>query len=741
MSKNNIHPKEFANKSSKKNLFRAIDYALIYESSSIRLNTQTFNEGRYRAIKQIHDYEILKTRAREIKEEAIRNLPTLIEKLTYTIKSRGGNVFYAKDKYDAVNYIKEICKSNNAKLIVKSKSITSEEIKLNEALEEENIEIVETDLAEFILQLSKEQPSHIVAPAIHRSRESISMLFKKNFRITDSLDTGEQLTEFASKTLRQKFLGADIGITGANLISAEEGSILLVESEGNIRLTTHLPAIHIAIVGIEKIIPSRKDFGIFIELLAASATGQSLTSYTNILEPPLDLPILNLNNRSDKERKFYLVLIDNGRMRMREDPELKEALYCIRCSACMNVCANFQTVGGHAFGGECYTGGIGAAWTIGTSGQLVNGRFAELCTGCSRCLSNCPVKIDIPRLNTVIKDRLNKLEFPSLQKYFFSRFNTLASIASKIPSVVNMMVNFFPVKLLIDQLLGIDKEREISKFAKKTFTQLYKSRSAVPSLISNSRLQSKKIMIFSDIYTNYNNPQIGIEAVELLEKLGFNTKISNVIDDGRASLSQGMIKYSEKKAIETSLYLKSLIDEGFDILFLEPSVLAMIRYDYKKLIHNDNLFYLLANKCYDIFEYLNILIEKRDIEPETIKKYLQPSENKIFYHCHCQLKSIGLGSSVPVFFCRIGFSVIESTQECCGMAGSFGYKKHYYHISKSLGTELVKQIRLFDSNLDEVVVLASGTSCREQLKSFMSNTKKIYHPIEYLNKMIVNIKS
>lgn len=737
MSKNLIHPREFSNKSSKKNLFKAIDYALTYESSSIRLNTQTFNEGRYRAVKQIEDYETLKTLAREIKEKAINNLPDLVKKLTRTIESRGGCVFYAKDKNDAVNFIRDVCRQNKAKLIVKSKSITSEEIILNDALEKDNIEVVETDLAEFILQLSKEQPSHIVAPAIHRSRESISKLFKENFQTANPLESGEQLTEFASSTLRQKFLGADIGITGANLISAEEGTILLVESEGNIRLTTHLPAIHIAIAGIEKIIPSRKDFGIFIELLAASATGQSLTSYTNILEPPLELPVLNLNNRNDKERKFYLVLLDNGRMKMRQDSELKEALYCIRCSACMNVCANFQTVGGHAFGGECYTGGIGAAWTVGTTGKLVNGRFAELCTGCSRCVPNCPVKIDVPRLNSVIKDRLNKSKLLSFQKYFFAYYNFFARISSWIPSIVNAIMNFHPSKILLEKLFDIEKERSIPKFTKKTFAQLYKNRAVAPPLIDNSKLGSLKLIIFSDIYTNYNNPQVGMNAVELLEKLGFKTNISKVFDDGRASLSQGILKGSSKKAKSTSRYLKQLIDEGNDIIFLEPSVLAMIRYDYQKLINDDNLFNYVKARCYDIFEYLMMIVNDKKIDSDEIKRRIIPSSTKkIFYHAHCQLKSIGLGDVVPLFFNRLDMQVVTSSQECCGMAGSFGYKKHFYKISKNLGEQLIEEINFYDREKDNVVILASGTSCREQLNSFMKISKTVLHPVEYLNKIL-----
>ncbi|AFN73336.1 hypothetical protein MROS_0092 [Melioribacter roseus P3M-2] len=737
MNSKSVHPRDFASKANKVNLFKAIDYALAFETESVRHNTQTFNNNRYKAISQIDDYEELKDKAREIKENSIRNLPFLVDKLTETIEARGGSVFYAKDKKEAVNFIKEICLSNSVKLAVKSKSITSEEIKLNATLEAENIEVVETDLAEFILQLSKEQPSHIVAPAIHRSRESISKLFKENINTSDPLETGEELTAFASKTLREKFLAADVGITGANLISAEEGTILLVESEGNIRLTTHLPAIHIAIAGIEKIIPNRKDFGIFIELLAASATGQVLTSYTNILEPPLKAPTLNLNKRSDKERKFFLVLIDDGRMAMRDDPELKEALYCIRCSACMNVCANFQTVGGHAFGGECYTGGIGASWAVGTTGKLEEGRFAELCTGCSRCVPNCPVRIDIPRLNTVIKNRLSKLESPSIQKMFFGYFGAMAKFASKFPSSVNFLMKLNPVKIILDNFFGVEKEREIPEFSVETFVELYKKRKAHVPLREKSDKEMQKVIVFADVFTNYNNPAVGMNAVELLEKFGFDAEVSEVYDDGRAALSQGMIQYAEKKAAQTASYLKNLIDDGYDVIVVEPSVLTMFRNDYGKLIKEDKLFSAVKDRCYDLFEYLNRKIEEGKIDINHIKRNIKFTDERIFYHGHCQLKSIGLGNEAPELYKRLGIDVVISTQECCGMAGSFGYKKHYYKISKSLGLSLLDQVKNKLGSSDGIVILASGTSCREQLKGFSERKERIYHPADYLNKLIL----
>jgi iron-sulfur cluster protein len=340
-------PRTVANKSDKRALLAAIRMALEIESSAVRHNTQTFNSGRYLATAAIPDYNELKDKTRATKEAAIARLPELLATLEASIKRNGGQFFLARTGEDAARYITKVCTDHQVRLVVKGKSMTSEEVHLNHHLEAAGVEVAETDLAECILQIADEQPSHLIGPAIHYSRERITALFKKNFQTDLALDTGEELTRFAREMLRQKFLNADAGISGANFVTADTGSIVLVESEGNIRLTSQLPPLHIALAGVEKVLPTREDLAPFIELIAPSATGQGLASYTSVLTPPMnDAPVL-----SDRpaQREFHLVLVDNGRMQMREDPVLHEALYCIRCSACLNSCANFQTVGGHAF--------------------------------------------------------------------------------------------------------------------------------------------------------------------------------------------------------------------------------------------------------------------------------------------------------------------------------------------------------------------------------------------------------
>src|SRR5271167_2136331 len=451
-----IQPRQVANKSNKKALAEALRMTLDVQSEAIRHNTQTFNRNRYTAVARIADYDAMKDRARAIKEKAIANLPALLQQLEASVVANGGRFFLAKTAADANRYILDVLQRHQVKLVVKGKSITSEEIRLNHSLEAVGIKVAESDLAEFILQVADEQPSHIIAPALHYSRERITALFKRKFQTNLPLDTGEELTVFAREKLRQQFIAADAGISGANLIAADSGSLMLVESEGNIRMTMILPPLHIAIAGIEKVVPSRTDFGTFIELLPRSGTGQPLTSYVSILHPPLKAPPFVAPGKQPKPREFHLVLIDNGRGRMRDDAVLHEALYCIRCSACLNSCANFETVGGHAFGGETYSGGIGGSWEAGT-GTLMNARFSELCTGCSRCVTQCPVRIDIPWLNENLRQRMN-FDQPSsaaksafgamtgsapedrvapLQKQFFANYHVMAAGATRFPSLSN----------------------------------------------------------------------------------------------------------------------------------------------------------------------------------------------------------------------------------------------------------------------------------------------------------------
>ncbi len=748
-----IRPREVANKSKKGTLEKAIQMALAIESEPVRRNTNTFNQNRYKAVRTIEDYEALKAQARQIKERAIEQIETSVEKLKAAVEARGGHFFLARDANEASQRIRDICLQHQAKLVVKSKSITSEEIRLNPVLERAGIEVAETDLAEFILQVADEQPSHIVAPAIHRSRERISKLFKEKFHPEIPLETGEDLTKFAREILRQKFLTADVGISGANVIAAETGTLVLVENEGNIRMVTQAPSVHIAVAGVEKVVPAFEDLLPFVELLAPSGTGQPLSQYTHFLHPPIPLRPFSFDGRPEKPRTFYLVLVDNGRFEMRDDPVLKEALYCVRCSACMNVCPVFQVVGGHAFGGETYPGGIGGAWEAGT-GTLANARFSELCTGCSRCVPQCPVQIDIPWLNTVLHDRLNQLDRKNAlfsfwgkllgsegrdaqapaQKQFFGNYASFVKLGSALAPISNQVSHFGPGAVLLEKVAGMSRRRSTPAFQRKTFKKQYANwKETRPEITSADA--SQKILVFADIYTNYLHPESGMATVKVLAALGASVDVSKVIPEGRAALSQGMVETAARRAKEVADYLMEKIDEGFTIVVPEPSVLALFRRDYKNLLPEKAVFEKIRQHSLGAAEFVPQFLQEKNSAPGDWfdASRLTPGK-RIFLHGHCQRKSLKAGLEIQDILREIGFDVVQSNVECCGMAGSFGYKKQFYEISMRIGEELFRQIREADGDSPRILV-ASGISCRHQIEDGVG--RHVFHPMEILEKTLI----
>jgi L-lactate dehydrogenase complex protein LldF len=334
-------------------------------------------------------YDTERDTARQIKEDAIQHLDELLVELKNRLEANGCKVFIAADAAEARDYIVDVARRSGAKQVVKGKSMTTEEIELNPALTAAGIEPVETDLGEYIVQLRRETPSHIITPAIHLSREDIGQLFAAKLGIEYTPEP-EQLTAAARERLRSIFLGAGMGVTGANFAIMETGTLVLVENEGNGRFSSTLPETLVVLMGIEKVIPKLADLSHFLEVLARTATGQKLTCYTNFIHGPRRADEL------DGPREVHVVMIDNGRSRMLADPVLREALYCLRCGACLNVCPVYRRIGGHAYGVP-YSGPIGSI----VSPNLFGAAAAHLpfaSTLCGACRDICPVKIDIPRI-------------------------------------------------------------------------------------------------------------------------------------------------------------------------------------------------------------------------------------------------------------------------------------------------------------------------------------------------------
>ncbi len=355
-----------------------------YRSSTLRLYSH-----RLEAIGQVPGFEPLRQRARELKREVMNHLDYYLAQFADNVERQGGKVHWARTGTEACDIVKQIVKAAGAREVVKGKSMVGEEIELNHALEADGIEAIESDLGEMIVQLSGERPAHIVAPAMHKTRHDVSDLFSEKLH-SERTEDPEQLTAIARKALRAKFAKAGVGMSGANFAVAETGSVVTIENEGNIRFSTTAPHVHIALVGIEKIIPRFDDLGVFLRLLGRSATGQKLTSYTSILTGPR-------RPGEDGPDEMHVVLIDNGRTGALADEKMREALYCIRCGACLNTCPVYRKIGGHAYG-WVYSGPIGALVTPQFVGLNQARELPFASSLCGACREVCPVKINIPDL-------------------------------------------------------------------------------------------------------------------------------------------------------------------------------------------------------------------------------------------------------------------------------------------------------------------------------------------------------
>lgn len=343
--------------------------------------------------------DLMRERARGIKDRTLAELDRHLAQLEASVVARGGHVHWADDGAEACRIIVELVRQRQGKVVVKSKSMTSEEIHLNHALEEAGIEAVETDLGEYIIQLAGHRPSHIVAPAIHLSAQDIANILSKPAGERLPVER-EVLAGFARKALRQKFAEADVGISGVNFAIAETGSIVLVTNEGNGRLTCALPKCHIAVMGMEKVIPRLADLPYFLKVLARAATGQKLSIYTQVITGARRAGEL------DGPEEFHLVILDNGRSRILGSP-LRESLFCIRCGACLNACPIYRNVGGHAYGGV-YAGPIGAVLTPLYDGLAANHHLPHASSLCGACQAACPVKIHIPEMLIALREQLHK---------------------------------------------------------------------------------------------------------------------------------------------------------------------------------------------------------------------------------------------------------------------------------------------------------------------------------------------
>lgn len=379
----------------------------------INYNINKYDTAVNRGLSRIINLDNAKRRGHVLKWKMMENLDKVLPEFETNFQRRGGKVIWANDAEEANREILNIIQRAGAKMVVKSKSMVTEEIELNEYLEHNGVESIETDLGEYIVQLLGQKPYHIVTPAMHLSKEDIAKLFHEKFGTP--LDfTPEQLTQKARELLREKYVTAEVGITGGNFLIADTGSIAISENEGNARLSTSFPKIHIAVVGIEKIIPSMMDLDLYWPMLATHGTGQNLTVYNTILSGPRQ------PDEVDGPEEMYVVLLDNGRTNLLAQKEQRQGLYCIRCGACLNGCPVYKNIGGHAYN-TAYSGPIGSIITPHLKGMENFKHLSYASSLCGKCTEVCPVKIDIHKMLLLNRrDAVNEGYTPTMEKWGWS---------------------------------------------------------------------------------------------------------------------------------------------------------------------------------------------------------------------------------------------------------------------------------------------------------------------------------
>ena len=435
-----------------------------------------FGRGTAAAYQKLPEGPDLRLKAHKLRANAIANLDILLETLTTNIRKNGGHVFFAEDAQAALDYCLTTARRHKAKLAVKGKSMVSEEIGLNTALKEAGIDVAETDLGEYIIQLAGERPSHIIAPAIHKTRIDVGRLFTDKIGIAYT-DDPPSLTRAARKALREKFLAAGIGFSGCNIACAETGHIVTVSNEGNIRMTATMPKVHVAIMGMERVAARLEDHDIILRLLCRAAAVQNMGTYVSYIGGP------RWADQEDGPEEFHLVILDNGRSRILADGEFREMLYCIRCAACLNVCPVYGKIGGHSYG-HPYSGPVGAVVMPLLAGIKEAKDLYQGETLCGACQDACPINIDIPRMLLALRTKLaegdrkwNLSRSSNTEKKIYQLWSwmirnrkvydlsmRLASVAQKILPEQNGMIRRLP-----PPMSGWTKGRDIRPIAAESF--------------------------------------------------------------------------------------------------------------------------------------------------------------------------------------------------------------------------------------------------------------------------------
>lgn len=675
------------------------------------------------------DFESLRDEIEQVKKKAVENIDNLARTFEERLRGRGASVHRARDGSEVIEIIKGIARRRGARLCVKSKSMASEEIHLNENLKDV-MQVVETDLGEWLIQQIEEKPSHIVMPAIHLTKEKCADIFSRVVGYEVKADIPEAVA-LARRILRKYFLEADIGISGCNIAVAQTGTMVIFTNEGNGRLTSTLPPVHIILVGYEKLVSEFKDIAPLARALPRSATGQVITSYITMISAPGETPAESQGNQV-VPRELHVILLDNGRLHMLKDPVFKEIGQCLRCASCLNICPVYQLLSGQVYG-HIYTGGIGALLTAFLNSPQEAEKIEGLCLSCGCCRQVCPAKIDIPGLTLKMRARIRgQIPGPFMHSLLVGKMMPhkralhlalkSASPGSRIAASRGGDGHSY-IKSLPFGLRRMVAGRYLPALAKVPFRDMFKE---IHQDICQPR--QGRVAFFAGCLVDYVYPEIGEAVVRVLNKEGYEILFPDQTCCGAPALYTGFVEAARRMARQN---LKFLAYDRVDYIVTPcPTCTKAFRNFWKELLEDDPAAVThVENAAAKTLDFINVLCKLKNEKP-PLKEAKHPAERKIriTYHHACHLETrAGLLSLLPGF----EWVDLEEADRCCGFAGAYSFK--YPEISAELLRRKIERIEASGAGIAAVDCPGCLLHLRGGLAA-KSSPLRVYHSAELLAK-------